>query len=76
VILEGIGILPFFINLGYKLTVYSTPGHINTLLDLVNEIIETLRNLHKDLVEDIAFYIRRLVIYYDKKRLLGPSLSS
>ena len=35
---------------------YNIPGHINTLLDLVNKITEILKNLYKDLAEDIAFY--------------------
>jgi len=56
-ILEGIGILLFFINLGYKPIVYNIHGYINTLLDLVNEITETLKNLYKDLAKDITFYI-------------------
>jgi hypothetical protein len=56
-VLEGIGILLFFINLGYKLTAYNTLRYINILLDLVNKIIEILRNLYKDLIEDITFYI-------------------
>ena len=33
------------------------PRYINILLDLVNKIIETLRDLYKDLIEDITFYI-------------------
>jgi hypothetical protein len=33
------------------------PKYINILLDLVNEIMEILRNLYKDLIEDITFYI-------------------
>ena len=33
------------------------PRYINTLLDLVNKIIEILKNLYKDLIEDITFYI-------------------
>jgi hypothetical protein len=56
-ILERIKVLLFFINLSYKPIVYSIPRHINSLLDLVNKIIETLKNLYKDLVKDITFYI-------------------
>jgi hypothetical protein len=56
-VLEGIGVLPFFMNLSYKLTAYNTPRYINILLDLVNKIIEILKNLYKDLIEDITFYI-------------------
>jgi hypothetical protein len=37
--------------------IYNIPGYINILLDLVNEIIEILKNLYKDLAKDIAFYI-------------------
>jgi hypothetical protein len=37
--------------------VYNIPRYINILLDLVNEIIEILRNLYRDLAKDIAFYI-------------------
>jgi hypothetical protein len=36
---------------------YNIPRYINTLLDLVNKIIEILKNLYKDLAEDIIFYI-------------------
>ena len=37
--------------------VYNIPGYINILSNLINEIIEILRNLYKDLAEDITFYI-------------------
>jgi hypothetical protein len=55
--LEGIGILLFFINLSYKPIVYNILRYISILLDLVNKIIETLKDLYKNLAKDIAFYI-------------------
>ena len=73
---EGTGVSPFFVNLGYEPYAYSTPGHIATPSDLANETAQTLRNLHKDLTEDVAFYAQRSAIYYDRKRLMGPSLFS
>ena len=43
-------------NLGYKPIIYNIPRYINILFDLVNEIIEILKNLYRDLIEDITFY--------------------
>ena len=56
-ILERISILLFFINLGYKPIIYNILRYINILLNLVNKIIEILKNLYRDLAKDITFYI-------------------
>jgi hypothetical protein len=33
-----------------------------------------MRNLYKELLQDIKFIINKLLIYYNKKRLRGPTL--
>jgi two-component SAPR family response regulator len=34
-----------------------------------------MKNLHKELSQDIKFIINKSLIYYNKKRLRGPTLS-
>jgi hypothetical protein len=33
-----------------------------------------MKNLHKELSQDIKFIINKLLMYYNKKRLRGPTL--
>ena len=46
------------------------------LLDLASKIAQILKDLHRDLIEDIAFYAQWSAIYYNKKRLIRPLLFS
>jgi hypothetical protein len=33
-----------------------------------------MKNLHKELLQDIKFIINKSIMYYNKKRLKGPTL--
>jgi len=68
------GISPFYANYRLEPVAFRNPSNIEMLAQRVSISVDLIKNLHKELSRDIEFIANKLSIYYNKKRLRGPTL--
>jgi len=68
------GISPFYANYGLEPEAFRQPRNIERLAQRVSMSVDLMKNLHKELSRDIEFIANKSSMYYDRKRIGGPTL--
>ena len=67
-------VTPFFANFGYEPIAYREPGTPEVDNQLARVTVDKIRDLHKELAEELQFVAERNAHYYNQRRSQEPTL--
>ena len=65
---------PFYANFGYELSAYNEPHSTNIDNQLARTQADEIKELHKELAEELRFVAEKSALYYNAKRSQEPTL--
>jgi hypothetical protein len=68
------GISPFYANYRLELIAFRHAENIKSLSQRALVNVDLIKNLHEELSRDIEFIAIKSSLYYDSKRIGGPTL--